>query len=532
MSDKRRRGGRLPRGHPDYSKQLDTVKKHIRNEKDKRQYRSRSPIQGEPEADWWEDIDITDAEFDKALADIEDIKTVKREKPLEQPQPGTSKQKEYTYKSDIKEEFPTAKRQKTDMSEGLNMDFMDEVDAGAQAGANAGQNGGSGGTNIENELNFGQKTKPHCKTYKKSFLVNINNGKDKLALAWTAGAVGVRSLLEWNEGWQMIPWADLRAYLTPTDWYELMALNRKWRIKKCGFKIEGIIPFQVDLSGATNSSTATFNNRINLHIYEDDGELLPTLNNAVAGTMTHNAEFQIPWGESDLGQLPSPNFRFWGAVKPDAHRYCCDSGFANTQPQKYFSLYNTGHVKSCYPGQKFKKEWVNPNTHWVGRVPNDLMDTALDTNTQSAATIDEVSSAFAAQAYDSGVSGTGIRLENTPQTAANYLIAKSHYIDNGVPVSFVGPPYVLIRVEPYPNHGAGGGLINIYAQAHLHYEMEIEMFPMEKPMQYVPLITSPVVAQGSFAAMNQQVIRDTRYGVTDNKVHRVAGTAPGEFNYT
>lgn len=298
--------------------------------------------------------------------------------------------------------------------------------------------------------------------------------------------------------------------------------------------LEGIIPFQVDLAGAQNSTTATFNNRINIHMYTDDGELLPDI--ADMDATSHNDKFTIPWGEGTTGKLASPVFRFEGADQPSTFRYFTDNAFTAVTPQKYFSLYNTGRVKSVYPGQKFHKSWTNGNTNWHGRPTNDKIGRAIDISNAAAADVNNKISEFTQQAYRAGPTGANLNnLKEIPVTAgvqAADATNKSMYLDTGLPLKYQGLPYILCRVEPYPNLGTGGGLIDIYAQAHLHYEMTVESMPLEKPTTYVPLLTGTAVAQGTSQAFQQQLYKDSALGITDNKVHRVAGTKDDDAVYT
>lgn len=413
------------------------------------------------------------------------------------------------------------------MSTGLASHGAGDTGMGHQSGQNA--------PPVEEEMAFGFETKPVTKCFKKSFLVNVNNGKANLALAETVPGVGTQSSVTWNEGWQIIPWGDLRAYMTPTDYYEVSVMARKWRIKKMTVKLEGIVPFQVDLSGATNSSTAMFNNRINLHMYTDDGELLPD-RRITATTLdddAHSHQFTAPWGEGDVGLLKSPSFTFVGARQPSQYRYSADNSFSATQPQRFFSLYNTGRVKSYYPGQKFSKSWINPNKAWVGRSPNQTIEKAILLTGIAAADTDDHVNAFTQQAYSAGPTGTAKgTLSSTPTVVAWNERFKSIYLDTGIPIPYEGMPYILVRVEPYPNLGVGGGLIDVYAQAHLHYEMEVEMVPLEKPMQYVPINVLSGEPQGSYQGLQNQVYKDSSLGITDNKVGRVAGTGTQNVIYT
>lgn len=420
---------------------------------------------------------------------------------------------------------------------GTHSEDMGDVDepmdaGGPQAGMqNMGGGQMNGGGNqalpIENELKFGQKITPCHKTFKRSYLVNIKNGVDNLHLNYTPENPGVSpELVNWNEGWYIIPWGILAAYLTPQDYFELMTLSRKWRIKAARFRLEGIIPFQVDLTGAANTTTTTFNNRVNLHTYEDDGELLPKIG-ALATEIAHSEFFSLPWGSGDACLLKSPRFQFYNAKRPQDYRYSIDNEFANAKPQKFFSLYDTGCVKSVYPGQKWECEWKNDISQWFGRSTNDNMDNAYQTSFDL-----EIAEACA-PAYTGGVKGTGRTASQMPAPTGDLSFfgatRRSNYLDTGLPISTNGPKYALVRVEPYPNLGAGGGFVNLYAQAHLHYELDVEHWPMERPRTYVPFSRLPVVPQGTPLVFEQTVVRDMNAGITDNIIQRVLG--PNNENY-
>lgn len=571
-----RRPTRLPKGHPNYNKQLGAIRQYYL-----RRNSRNNPTSNEPAPDYndLDEVPLTDAEINQAFEQLEldnanerleatgaglswqqwdlfyggDDRVQHTNAPTDTGQASTStatgsnsKKRERQPGIDThfekKEKKPRSQRDKSKtgessqaMGEPMDQEPVRPAQLGAGGGAGGGgAPGGSGGNNIEEEMKFGQPCGTRNHHYKRSFLVNINNGKTQIKLTRTAAAVGKQTQVVWNEGWQIIPWADIRAYLTPTDYFELCVMNRKWRIKTMSVTMEGLIPFQVDLSGATNSTTATFNNRINVHVYTDDGELLPDLGDI--DTQAHNELFTVPWGEGSTGLLKSPDFTFLGADQPSAFRYYTDNAFATGNPQKYFSLYNTGRVKSVYPGQKFHKSWVNGNTNWHGRSPNDLFAAAYDLSQLTAADIDRKANELCQQSFRAGPTGHEILgLKNTPfnpGAQAADVTGKSMYLDTGLPLKYQGLPYILCRVEPYPNLGAGGGLIDIYAQAHLHYEMTVESMPLEKPTTYVPFITGGAVTQGTAQGFQQLLYKDTSLGITDNKVHRIAGTRDGDAVYT
>lgn len=396
----------------------------------------------------------------------------------------------------------------------------------------SGGGGGGSGANIEAEMKFGQPCGMKTHHYKRSFLININNGKANFKCTEATAALGRASVVTWNEGWQIIPWNDLRAYLTPMDYFELTMMNRKWRVKSVKITMEGIIPFQVNLAGAANSTTATFNNRINIHTYVDDGELLP--DTISLDPMAHNDTFTTPWGEGTTGLLKSPDFEFSSARAPSAYRYNVLNTLTTGKPQQFFSLYNTGRVKSIYPGQKFERSWENPFKSFVGRPTNDITINSIDITAAPLVDIDELLATYHNSAYRAGITGhQGNQLKQTPSAGPTFDVTqKSRYVDTGIPMKFEGPPYVLVRVEPYPDLGTAGGLLDMYAQAHLHYEMVCEAVPLEKPTTYVPLFSGRAATQGTAKGMARQINNDTCYGVTDNQINRHFGVGDDDSIYT
>lgn len=395
----------------------------------------------------------------------------------------------------------------------------------------SGGGGGGGGANIEHEFKFGYKTKPYTKRFKRSFLCTANNGLENMSLERVAANPTTREIIHWNEGWQIIPWANLAAYLTPTDYFDLNTMNRKWRIKSTTVELEGIIPFQVDLTGGTNTTTSTFNNRINMHVYEDDGELLPDYDQPIQN-LEHSERFTMPWGPGTTGALKSPVFSFRGAHTPGTYRYCIDPEFVTAKPQKFFSLYDTGCVKSVFPGQKFSKKWINENSQWMGRPPNGSVASALNYNNPLQSTAENQLARACEPSIEGGLTGRGPALANIPVDINSTNNSTCVYLDTGLPLKFEGPPYILVRVEPYPNLGAGGGLVNIYTQFHLHYHMEVECMPLEKPRTYVPFKGDVLAIQNSMSNFEVQIGLDTRVGITDNVIHRAGGPNTSNVIYT
>lgn len=395
---------------------------------------------------------------------------------------------------------------------------------------------GSGNAPVEqNNLRFGKRRMPYTKNYKRTFLITVDNGVQNLDLSYTQAVIATPAkaqFITWNEGWQIIPWGSLEAYLTPMDFWELQTQCAKWRVKKVKVTVEGLIPFQVDLTGGANTTTATFTNRVNMHVYVDDGKLLPDLDPTNINDISHSDNFCLPWGTGTSGKLFSPSFKFQNAKRPADYRYSKDVEFITTKPQKYFSLYNTGQVSNVYPGQKFEKEWENDCQTWMGRAPNDaLLRVIKYDGAASTAILEQNIAGGAMPSYHAGIRGRGDFPGDLPldPTTSAY---KSNYMDTGLPIRMDGTPYILVRAEPYPNLGAAGGLVNIYLQAHIHYEMEIEAVPLENPTTYIPFYSGVVVGQTSSATFNQQVRNDTAAGITGNLIGNMLGTDENDTVYS
>lgn len=352
------------------------------------------------------------------------------------------------------------------------------------AGPDGGSGGGGGGSGPapERERPFGSKPHTVTRHYKKSFLVNVDNGTTKLKLQFAAPANN-RPVVTWNEGWYCIPWGFFESFMTPTDWFELTTMARQFRVKSIKVELEGMIPFQVNLTGGTNSTTATFSNRPNLHIYVDDAAILPDLGTNDRDAMQHSNFWTRPW---DVGQgclLKSPDFTFLGNSTPQIRTI---TSYSNTAPQDYFSLYTTGKVKTMYPGQKFHHVWRNPKRSWQSiRVPADDIANGMATLIAGGSQpVEEDLAKKLGANYTGHVGWSGKNYNQLPITDG--VDVSNNYYDTGFPVSKDGPPYIMCRMEVYPDLGTGGSAINIYSQMHVHYSAELEYLPMEKRYTYLP----------------------------------------------
>lgn len=488
--------GRLPKEHPKYKAQGHAIRKYFTR-------------RGQSQQD-----------LDESVEDY-----YAQEKP-----PGKKARKETQAEatgitSEDEEWFRAAEELPEGMYDDFEVPARAPTTAMALGGGDGGESGGGGGSGPapERERPFGPK--PHVVTrhYKKSFLVNVDNGTSKVKLTFNTPA-NARPNVVWNEGWYIIPWGFYDTFLTPNDMVELASNARFFRVKSIKVTLEGMIPFQINLSGGTDTSTATFSNRPNLHIYVDDAMILPDLSGNVKAATMHSKNFTRPWGTGTECMLQSPDFTFNGNILPLTK---AAGTFDTAHPQDYFSLYTTGKVKTMYPGQKFNHTWFNPKRAWQsirGTIDN-LPKNFSSPLTGTGVIVEEVINNEVAAQMNGHVGWKGKDYNDLPIQTANPF--KNNYYDTGFPVSVAGPPYILCRMEVYPDIGTGGSSIKIYSQMHVHYEAEIEYLPLEK--RYGHLNWRPQAFSATTSNVNQigTDLQDTTAGFAEGRnIGRVAG--PGD----
>lgn len=359
---------------------------------------------------------------------------------------------------------------------------------------NAGVGGGvSGGPNNMGEIDrpFGQESLRTTRTYKKSFITYVDNGlagknsnfgwKYVQVAAATAGD-NYTDYVEWNEGWQVVPWGILAGCLSRHDLNMLELSSRRWRVKKFGVELEGMIPFQNVLTGTgTRESVTTFSNRPNMHIYVDDNHLLPGKQQWPVSDIVHNDWFGQTWSNHSNSKLKSPKFKFFG-MKPSQWKQKSQDTPSQNEPAQIFSLYNTGKVYSMYPGQKFSREYHIMNPGWQGRRGTNDRNVQLVSDTQRHTTT-MLSGTYSLASMEP-VGGSFERADGATPVVLNKVLEawkdspytdmgnNAGYVDTGLPVPHRAAPHILCKMEPY--YGPDDVAMDIFAQLHVHYWCEIE----------------------------------------------------------
>lgn len=405
---------------------------------------------------------------------------------------------------------------------------MDIGEAGQRMGGGGGGNQTNGPTVAEETQPFGQTRGRYTKTFKRSYIIYVDNGVDYMAWAKTDATATEPDKTAWNEGWQIIPLGAKPMCITPQQWFQHFVQNRRHRYKSCKATIEGMIPFQENLGGvAANESTTTFSNRPNLHIYTDHDEFLPDDEDTLS-TILHSDNGTLPYGPYQDTALVHKTFTFrnWAPNFQSIGTHA--TPIPATKPQQIFSLYTTGKVTSMYPGQSHTVKWVNKDTNWQScRTPNDKLPWIMPTRITSGAEYRTQVTDTSVDTYWSGIRGQGYNYSifdmSDLTTTQQDQLKKSNYLDTGKPQSEGGPPFFLIKMEQY--YSQGNQPLPIYSQLHVHYEMEVEFETMDDlyPSQLNVNIPDmqPSVNPNSF---DTQMKIATTAIPGDNRIHRLGGT--------
>lgn len=431
---------------------------------------------------------------------------------------------------------------------------MPGTNAAAPGSGGSGGGGVSGGPNNEGEIDrpFGQMSRRYTAYYKKSYISYVTNGlagnngnfgwKQNTPAANTGDARNYN--IEWNEGWQIIPWGVVGASISRHEFNILNLKARRWRIKSYDVEMEGMIPFQeVIAGGGQKEAVTTFSNRPNMHVYVDDGHLLPTQKNWTAGDVQHNNFWAKAYGNFTDSKLQSPKFTFWNANSARWLQKNVNLA-GSTQPDDIFSLYNTGKTSSLYPGMKFKK------THkctggWMGaRGCNDYLYHSKNTpNTaEGKQLLSDAQTPYTLASADPGVEqfrnrdttlDAGINQQlSTWQGEREKNIWTAAYWDTGLPPKQGGPPMILVKMEPY--YQPDNNPMNIFAQVHLHYGMEVEIEEMDMignsidPTDYAPLATAQINNENCDHVLGQACF----VGPMDNMIDRMKPHGHNTFVWT
>jgi len=402
---------------------------------------------------------------------------------------------------------------------------MEQMVRGAPGG---GGGGGSGGGNLGvqemGDRPFGRAAIRRSKKYTKSFTSYITNGVEDLNWGQIDGTVTAPPTVTWNEGWNLVGgWGVIRAALTPQDWYQLVVSAKRYRVKSCEMEIEGMIPFQEQIIAGGEVTVATASNRPNIWCYVDHDQVLPT--NNTTNTGTHNEDWQLPYGKFSTCRLKRPN---WNLRNWDVNRATLRQAQlpGATEPQKLMSLLSTGKVKTVYPGQKIKESWTNPVKAWrmvrptYDEIPFKTTDggTAINYMQRRANTLQG--------GYAAGIAGYN---ENQPTNSAQEITFDkhmNHYADTGLPLKHSGPPYILVKVEPY--YDSQDNALNIYMQCHIHYTIDIEWEELDQINTIVPFDFEAigVVPLPTLATFDRQLQGATSQFPSGNNINVVVGPNP------
>jgi len=111
---------------------------------------------------------------------------------------------------------------------------MDQVDGGGGRGGGGDMGGGGSGENMSPDRHMGKLPSRYTKTYEKSFVSYINNGVDAMTWKQNAGTTAALPSVEWNEGFQIVPWGLMMSSISPQDYAQLISGAKRWRVKSCG----------------------------------------------------------------------------------------------------------------------------------------------------------------------------------------------------------------------------------------------------------------------------------------------------------
>nr|QTE03883.1 MAG: VP [Turdus hortulorum parvoviridae sp.] len=370
-------------------------------------------------------------------------------------------------------------------------------------GMGGGGAGGALGTQERGDRPFGSKCPRYTKTYTKSFTVFIDNGVGSLNIVETPGTDDTSPSITWNEGWSIIPWGFMEASLTPGDFAELAMTCKRVRVKSCSVEIEGMIPFQETVQTGGNVAVATASNRPNVWFFKDSTEMLPKLRMG-QDVFFHSNNFQLPYGNYSATSLKKPAFVFENMSISASSLKLFSGAITATLPQQYFSLLGTGRVKTVYPGQKIKESWTNPVKTWqIIRLPWDSQDPAAFGTAATPDAYQQGKNAHcglkASEHIGGRTNGIGV-LEENGTVGPNSIV--NHYCDTHLGLKEGGPPYLLMKVEPY--FDTQDNALQIYMQAHVHYSMTIECEGNEHFNSFAPFSAANQRPTDSYDEFNFQ----------------------------
>lgn len=404
---------------------------------------------------------------------------------------------------------------------------------GASEGGGGGGGGGAGGGDGENvtaDEPMGRQANRGTSIFRKSFVIYIDNGIAGSNWTQTAGTTTSPPQVTWNDGWHIIPYGALPASITPHEWTMLSIKASKFRVKSTSFTIDSIIPFQEVLvgGGTTRQAITSFSNRPSLLYYKDDGKTLPQIRNVGLGEFAHNQQWTAARTNYTQGLLKQPTFTFhnWNTARMGLNTTQLP---APTEPNRIFNLEGTGNVRSLYPGGKVSETWINPSHTWHSTRPD--TDPGYQVRGRPGATalgFEQETNYIYSHAYWSGVGDRG-NLNFDQQFNGIY---NSQYRDTGLQKKLTGPPYCLIKMEPY--FGSDDNPMQIFAQAHVHYTSVVEWEDLPNAVgQYGAFVDfEQLVDTTNVNAFSGVVLNATAGAAMGNATTKGTGNIYNSFSYT
>lgn len=385
-----------------------------------------------------------------------------------------------------------------------------------------------GNVQEQHDLPFGKPAQRKTVTYKKSFTCYITNGVASMSWTQTAGTTTNDPKVTWNEGWSMpTGWGVLDAAMTPADWVNMNMISKRHRIKACEVEIEGMIPFQETVNTGGNIAVATASNRPNIWCYVDHDHVLPKLG---SDPPTHSGDFQLPYGSYTASVLPRPSFVF-NNLNFSAATLKVGALPGPTEPQRLFTLMNTGKVKTIYPGQKIKERWSPTDKTWrMSRLNLDNQNIGAPAGTNPTTYMEGKANLMTGHPAN-GVAGynqpnSGVLTNNNTQQSMSAAQTYNFYSDTGLPNRHEAPPYLMLKVEPY--YDSADNALNIYMQCHVHYSVEMEYEEIDKFNTIVPYNFTAMgsIATATRANFNTQVCKGTAEFANGNELNLISGPFP------
>lgn len=396
----------------------------------------------------------------------------------------------------------------------------------APGGEEGAGGGGSGtGQNVTVDRPLGQPPHMFMKTFSRSYTCYVENGESSKHWNQNAGSTSTLPSITWCDGWAIVPWSFLPTAVTAHEWAGTICQAKRWRVLGTKVTIDSIIPFQETLvgGGTTKQAVVSFSNRPALLVYLDSGMLLPDL--GTEGTMDkieHNKYWVENRSNYTKGKLKIPRWNLHG-VDTSKWDYKVSTLPDADNPQSIFSLESNGKIHTLYPGGSYTTSWKNPNKLWRStRNHWDLHDklkvaNGADADTYARRFTQTAGSHFTSTVGQEGVINWGQNLEST---------RINQYADTGLEMKHVGAPYLLVKMEPY--YGSDDNPMSIFAQVHIHYDIDIEWESIEGMGQLAwHMSTGDITGQSeTHSVFDNKLINAMRGHPNDNRLGVAYGPAP------